>query len=56
MPMFAGAQALGMTGVLVRSGKFREDDLQRGSPNPDHVIDDVRRYLTCSTSCTERVL
>jgi HAD superfamily hydrolase (TIGR01458 family) len=37
-----GAQALGMTGVLVRSGKFRDDDLQHGSPDPDHVIDDIR--------------
>lgn len=37
-----GAQALGMTGALVRSGKFRDDDLQRGSPDPDHVIDDIR--------------
>ena len=31
-----------MTGVLVRSGKFRDDDLQRGSPGADHVIDDIR--------------
>ena len=36
-----GAQALGMTGVLVRTGKFRPADLEHGSPAPDHVIDDV---------------
>ena len=37
-----GAQALGMTGALVRSGNCRDDDLRRGSPDPDHVIDDIR--------------
>jgi HAD superfamily hydrolase (TIGR01458 family) len=31
-----GAQACGLTGVLVRTGKFMESDLQRGVP--DHVI------------------
>lgn len=29
----AGAQAAGALGVLVRSGKFREDDLERGAPD-----------------------
>jgi HAD superfamily hydrolase (TIGR01458 family) len=33
------AQSLGAIGVLVRSGKFREQDLKRGSP--DHVIDSI---------------
>ena len=33
------AQAVGMTGVLVRTGKFREADLQRDDGTPDHVID-----------------
>ncbi len=33
------AQAAGLTGVLVRTGKFRPEDLRRGSP--DHVIDSV---------------
>jgi phosphoglycolate phosphatase-like HAD superfamily hydrolase len=33
------AQSLGATGVLVRSGKFREQDLERGSP--DHVIESI---------------
>jgi ribonucleotide monophosphatase NagD (HAD superfamily) len=33
------AQAIGMTGVLVRTGKFRDADLQRNHGTPDHVID-----------------
>jgi ribonucleotide monophosphatase NagD (HAD superfamily) len=28
-----GAQAAGLTGVLVRTGKFREEDLAKGSPD-----------------------
>ena len=35
------AQAVGITGVLVRTGKFREDQLARASGTPDHVIDSV---------------
>ena len=34
-----GAQAAGLTGVLVRTGKFREADLEQG--RPDHVIDSI---------------
>ncbi len=34
-----GAQAIGMTGVQVRTGKFTERDLERGAP--DHVIDSL---------------
>ena len=34
-----GAQAIGMTGVLVRTGKFRPADLEREDGTPDHVID-----------------
>ena len=34
-----GARAAGMLGVLVRTGKFRETDLERGSP--DHVVDSL---------------
>lgn len=34
-----GAQAIGMTGVLVRTGKFRSTDLERDDGSPDHVID-----------------
>jgi HAD superfamily hydrolase (TIGR01458 family) len=34
-----GAQAIGMAGVLVRTGKFRPADLERDDGAPDHVID-----------------
>jgi HAD superfamily hydrolase (TIGR01458 family) len=36
-----GAQAAGLTGVLVRTGKFRPEDLERAPGVPDHVIDEV---------------
>jgi HAD superfamily hydrolase (TIGR01458 family) len=36
-----GAQGIGMTGVLVRTGKFRAADLERDDGAPDHVIDSV---------------
>jgi len=36
-----GAQAVGLTGVLVRTGKFRPADLDSADPPPDHVIDGV---------------
>jgi ribonucleotide monophosphatase NagD (HAD superfamily) len=35
-----GAQRLGMTGVQVRTGKFRERDLDAGDA-PSHVIDSI---------------
>jgi ribonucleotide monophosphatase NagD (HAD superfamily) len=35
------AQALGITGVLVRTGKFREDQLARASGTPDHVVGSI---------------
>jgi len=35
------AQALGVTGVLVRTGKFREDQLARASGTPDVVVDSI---------------
>jgi HAD superfamily hydrolase (TIGR01458 family) len=35
------AQALGMTGVLVRTGKYREETLARASGTPDHVVDGI---------------
>jgi ribonucleotide monophosphatase NagD (HAD superfamily) len=38
-----GAQASGITGVLVRTGKFRAADLERAPGRPDHVIDDIGR-------------
>lgn len=36
-----GAQAAGMTGVLVRTGKFLPSDLERAEAEPDHVLDSV---------------
>ena len=36
-----GAQGVGATGVLVKSGKFHPSDLEGGGTRPDHVIDDV---------------
>jgi ribonucleotide monophosphatase NagD (HAD superfamily) len=36
------AQAAGVTGVLVRTGKFREDQLARASGTPDLVVDSIR--------------
>jgi ribonucleotide monophosphatase NagD (HAD superfamily) len=35
------AQAIGLTGVLVKTGKFREQDLERADGRPDHVIESV---------------
>ena len=36
-----GAQALGLKGVLVRTGKFREEDLAAGAIRPDAIIDSL---------------
>ncbi len=33
------AQAVGITGVLIRTGRFRPEELERASGSPDHVID-----------------
>ena len=35
------AQAVGITGVLVRTGKFREDQLARASGTPDLVVGSI---------------
>jgi HAD superfamily hydrolase (TIGR01458 family) len=35
------AQRLGLRGVLVRTGKFREDTLAAASPRPDAVLDSI---------------
>jgi HAD superfamily hydrolase (TIGR01458 family) len=35
------AQAVGLTGVLVRTGKFRQDQLARASGTPDLVVDSI---------------
>jgi HAD superfamily hydrolase (TIGR01458 family) len=34
-----GSQACGLTGVLVRTGKFMDADLEKGTP--DHVVDSI---------------
>lgn len=36
-----GGQAAGMTGVLVRTGKFRDEDLERASRTPDLTLDSI---------------
>ena len=36
-----GGQAAGMRGILVRTGKFREGDLERSGVRPDAVIASV---------------
>ena len=36
-----GAQAAGLTGVLVRTGKFRAEDLERATATPDVVLDSI---------------
>ena len=36
-----GAQGAGITGVLVRTGKFLATDLERASGTPDHVLDSI---------------
>ena len=36
-----GAQDCGITGVLVRTGKFRESDLNGDKGRPEHVIDSI---------------
>jgi HAD superfamily hydrolase (TIGR01458 family) len=36
-----GAQAVGLVGVLVRTGKFRDSDLERADRRPDHTIDAI---------------
>jgi ribonucleotide monophosphatase NagD (HAD superfamily) len=33
------AQRAGITGVLVRTGKFQPEDLRAADGTPDHVID-----------------
>ena len=37
----AAARRLGLRGVLVRTGKFREDDLAAVDPKPNAVLDSV---------------
>ncbi|MGO8871290.1 MAG: HAD-IIA family hydrolase [Acidimicrobiales bacterium] len=40
-----GAQAAGLIGVLVRTGKFTETSLRLAKGSPDHVVDSVRDAL-----------
>jgi len=47
-----GGQGAGLRGVLVRTGKFREEDLRTASITPDVVIDsfaDVAKVLTTNS-------
>jgi HAD superfamily hydrolase (TIGR01458 family) len=37
-----GGQAVGMTGVLVKTGKYRASDLDTPGQSPDHIIEDIR--------------
>jgi HAD superfamily hydrolase (TIGR01458 family) len=37
-----GGQAVGMTGVLVKTGKYLASDLETEGQSPDYVIDDIR--------------
>jgi len=36
-----GAQNAGLTGILVRTGKFLPTDLERATGEPDHVLDSI---------------
>jgi ribonucleotide monophosphatase NagD (HAD superfamily) len=36
-----GAKAVGIHGVLVRTGKFTEDALAAADPKPDAVLDSI---------------
>jgi HAD superfamily hydrolase (TIGR01458 family) len=36
-----GAQSVGLTGVLVRTGKYRPGDEERNEPRPDHVVGSI---------------
>jgi ribonucleotide monophosphatase NagD (HAD superfamily) len=37
-----GAQAAGMRGVLVRTGKFREEIIRKAGIRPDLIINSIR--------------
>jgi len=36
-----GAENVGLTGVLVRTGKFRASDLNGAKGRPDHVVESI---------------
>ena len=46
----AGAQASGLRTVLVRTGKFRQEDLE-GKVRPDAVLDSIRDVPAWWTKC-----
>jgi len=52
MTDIGGAQAAGMKGILVRTGKFREDILKKSNVKPDYIIDSIAglKNLMQSTS------
>jgi phospholysine phosphohistidine inorganic pyrophosphate phosphatase len=37
----AGAQGMGMRGVLVRTGKFRPDAVERSRTQPDGIVSSI---------------
>jgi ribonucleotide monophosphatase NagD (HAD superfamily) len=37
----AGAQGIGMKGVLVRTGKFRPDSVERSRTEPDGIVSSI---------------
>lgn len=47
------AQAVGMVGVQVRTGKFRPQDLERCPEEPDHVIDSVADLVALVASLSD---
>ena len=42
----AAAQKLGMTGVLVKTGKFREDYFNASEIQPDLVLDSIKDFTS----------
>jgi HAD superfamily hydrolase (TIGR01458 family) len=40
-----GAQAAGMRGILVRTGKFREEEVTRSSTRPEAILDSLKGIL-----------
>ena len=49
-----GAQAAGLTGMLVRTGKFRPEQLDRAAGTPDLVIELLRRHPRAGSVCRNR--
>jgi ribonucleotide monophosphatase NagD (HAD superfamily) len=37
----AGAQAIGIQGIMVRTGKFRAEELDSSAVKPDLVVDSI---------------